>query len=383
MKNNVILFFLFICFSISYAAEKTVYIPSAIKNSMDVNNSSSNLGYDRSSESDNIVVFWEAGYGSDPSFAGGDYRVDIEAVLEVAEKAYTFYRDTLQFVIQGSSLTDKYKMIIYLEYNAGWNACGAGEDDSVGSIWISAPAARNNNTVAHEIGHTFEYMTKRDAEDGFDYGLGENGKGGNGFWEQCAQWMSFKVYPEKQFTEYDFDVYVKSNHLHIFHETPRYANYFLPDYWTYKRGVTFMGTLWRESIFPEDPVEAYKRLNSLSQEQLNDEIYEHAARLTTWDIPSIEQYGKNYIDRRVQVKMSYTLDKYWSVDSSVCIENYGYNSIKLNPPSTSKDVTVQFRGKTGAEGYRAISVDKGGWRFGFVALCVDNKGCIVKCLQPP
>jgi hypothetical protein len=102
-----------------------------------------------------------------------------------------------------------------------------------------------------------------------------------------------------------------------------------------------------ESIFPEDPVEAYKRLNSLSQEQLNDEIYEHAARLTTWDIPSIEQYGKNYIDRRVQVKMSYTLDKYWSVDSSVCIENYGYNSIKLNPPSTSKDVTVQFRGKQG------------------------------------
>jgi hypothetical protein len=56
MKNNVILFFLFICFSISYAAEKTVYIPSAIKNSMDVNNSSSKWCYDRSSESDNIVV---------------------------------------------------------------------------------------------------------------------------------------------------------------------------------------------------------------------------------------------------------------------------------------------------------------------------------------
>src|SRR5512133_1166428 len=184
--------------------------------------------------------------------------------------------------------------------------------------------------------------------------------------------MSFKVYPEKQFTENDFNTYVKSNHLHLLHETPRYANYFIGDYWAYKRGIDFQGKLWRESKNPEDPVDAYKRLNAISQEQFNDEMYEHASRLTTWDLPQIRSYGQNYIDRRAQPKMNLQSDKFWLIDTSACPENYGYNSIKLNAPATATTVSVTFQGKIGASGFRSKNPAKGGWRFGFVALLKDN-----------
>jgi len=372
MKNRVIELLLLICISISVEAAKTVYIPSSIRNKMDLNSSSSQWCYSRSSESDNVVVFWESGFGNNPSNSSGNYKVNINTLLDVAEKAYAIYLDTLKFAIRGSSVTDKYKLIIFLTYSTDWEANGSGEDDQVGTLRVSAWAAKVDNVVAHEIGHCFQYITGCDSDGGYRYGLGDNGKGGNGFWEQCAQWLSFKVYPEKQFTENDFNVYIKSNHLHILHESPRYANYFLPDFWTYKHGITFIGKLWRDSRFPEDPVQTYKRLHSLSQEQFNDEMYEHAARLTTWDIPAIEQYGKKYTDSRAQVKMNNSSDRFWRIDSSGCVENYGYNSIKLNPPAVSKEITVTFRGKAGTNGYRTISKEKGGWRFGFVALLEND-----------
>ena len=371
--KNIVLFVCFLGVSLSVSAQKTVYIPRFITSTgMNLNNSSSQWCYARSKETDNVVVFWESGFGSDPSTVSGSYRVDIDALLKGAEKNYSFYVDSLKFAIKGSSVTDTYKLMIVLLYSTEWAAYGSGQDNLVGSLHVNPAAANNTTVIAHEMGHCFQYITGCDGDGGYQYGLGDNGTGGNGFWEQCAQWMAFKVYPERQFTAGDFREYIKNNHLHILHETPRYANYFLPDYWTYKHGNNFMGKLWRDSRRPEDPVETYKRLNSLTQAQFNDEMYEHASRLTTWDLPAIASYGEKYIDSRAQVKMTLTSDKYWLVDPSVCIENYGYNSINLNVPSQATDVTVLFKGKAGANGFRALNTAKGGWRYGFVALLKDD-----------
>ncbi|MBN1575057.1 MAG: hypothetical protein JW913_00790 [Chitinispirillaceae bacterium] len=374
MRNRPLFsLFLILSLSASASAQKEVYIPRSITSTgMDLNKSSSQWCYSRSRETDNIVVFWEAGFGNDPSTASGSYRVDMDALLTVAEKSYSVYVDSLAFAIKGSSVIDDYKVMIFLPYSAEWAAYGSGQDDLVGSLQVNPAAANIDVVVAHELGHCFQYITGCDGDGGYRYGYGENRSGGNGFWEQCANWMAFKVFPEKQFTQNEFREYIKNNHLHILHETPRYANYFLPDYWTYKHGKSFMGSLWRDSRSPEDPVETYKRLNSLSQAQFNDEMYEHASRLTTWDIPDIKAYGAKYIDSRAQVKLSSTTDDYWLIDPSVCIENYGYNSIELNVPSKATDVTVRFRGKTGAGGFRSIKTDMGGWRYGFVALLDDN-----------
>ncbi|MBN1130930.1 MAG: hypothetical protein JXA71_18215 [Chitinispirillaceae bacterium] len=372
MKKTVLCaLFLLVSLILPVSAQKTVYIPSFMSG-MDLNSSSSQWCHARSAQSANVVVFWEPGFGSDPSTASGSYRVNMTTLLDVAEKSYAVYLDTLLFAIRGSSVTDRYKLMIFLLYSTEWAAYGSGQDNLVGSLHVNPAAANSNTVVAHEMGHCFQYITGCDGSGGYRYGFGPNGSGGNGFWEQCAQWMAFKVYPAQQFTAGDFRTYIQNNHLHILHETPRYANYFLPDYWTYKRGKTFTGKLWKDSRSPEDPVETYKRLNSISQAQFNDEIYEHASRLTTWDLPDIWSYGQNYIDSRAQPKMNLTPDNFWSIDKSVCIENYGYNSIKLNAPAQAADVTVTFKGNAGASGYRALNVAQGGWRFGFVTLLKDN-----------
>jgi len=339
---------------------------------MNLNDPNSQWCYARSLETDDIVVLWEAGFGSNPSNAAAPYTVNMNNLIAIASKSYTTFIDSLQFAIKGKSVTDKHKLMIFLLYSTEWAAYGSGQDDLVGTLHVNPAAANIDNVLAHEIGHCFEYITGCDATGGFRYGFGANASGGNGFWEQCAQWMAFKTYPQKQFTEYDFNKYIKNNHLHIIHEEPRYANYFVQDYWTYKRGKNFMGRLWRESKKPEDPIEAYKRLNSITQEQFNDEMYEHASRLTTWDIPAIKSYGAKYINSRAQVKMNVGTDKFWSIDPSVCIENYGYNSIKLNAPFQATDVTVHFKGLVGSNGYRSLNPTKGGWRYGFVALLEDG-----------
>lgn len=355
-------------------AQKLVYEPSFLaREGINLKDCSTPYCYDRSVQTDNWIILWQAGFGKDPSTATGSYKVNMTALKEVAEKSYATYVDSLKMVLKGSSLTDKYKMMIFLLYQTDWAAFGSGQDEKVGTLHVDPAAANINTVLAHEIGHCFEYMIGADVPgSGWRWGFGANGDGGNGFWEQIANWEAFKVYPAQQFTAGDFGEYITSNHLHILHETPRYANYFIGDYWTYKRGKDFMGKLWRATKRPEDPVQTYKRMNVVTQEQFNDEMYEHASRLTTWDLPAIKSYGANYIDRRAQVKMSKQASGAWLIDPSVTIENYGYNSIKLNAPANATTVTVDFEGKTGASGFRSLNVAKGGWRYGFVALLKDG-----------
>lgn len=370
---RIFLIVLYLYINTRLDAQKTIYIPSFITNSgMDLNDNNSQWSYKRSLETDDFVFFWEPGFGDDPSFAPAPYNIDMQTLITVSNKTFNFYVDSLQFAVKDSSVTDKYKQMIFLLYTTDWAAYGSGQDDLVGSLFVSPAAANIKHVVAHEIGHCFQYITGCDSEGGFRYGFGENGAGGNGFWEQCAQWQAYKVYPELQFTEGDFTEYIKNNHLHILHENPRYANYFLPDFWTYKHGANFMGRLWREARYPEDPVEAYKRLNGINQEKFNDEMYEHAARLTTWDLPSLKDLGTDYIVKRPQIKMTKMADDYWQIVPDQCIENYGYNAIKLNVPERETAIKVDFKGLAGAPGFRSIHIDQAGWKLGFVALLKDG-----------
>lgn len=372
MRNLSLL--LALCLAGATYAQKTVYIPQfVIRDGVDVTKPDAQWSNSRKVETENWVIFWEPGFGSDPSTAPGAYKVNMEALKATAEKSYTTYVDSLRMAIKGSSVIDKHKQMIFLLYTTDWGAYGSGQDDLVGTLHVNPAAANINTVVAHEIGHTFEYITGCDVKGaGYRWGFGSNGAGGNGYWEQVANWLAFKTYPEKQFTEGDFSNYVRNNHLHILHEDPRYANYFLPDYWAFKHGPFFQGRLWREAKRPEDPVDTYKRITDISQETFNDQMYEHASRLTTWDLPAIKSFGASHIDRRAQVAMTKQSDGGWLVNPAVTPENYGYNSIKLNAPATAQTVSVDFEGRTGTAGYRNLQTTKGGWRYGFVALLKDG-----------
>lgn len=359
---------------ISALIYKRIYVPTWMLGN--VNNENNNWSLARSRQSRNWIIFWEPGYGEDPSvLADAGYRINIDGLLEIAERSFDFYADSLKFITRGRSKTDDYKMIIRLRYTRDWEASGSGVDDMIGLLTLTAWSAQvGGHTLAHEVAHCFQYQVHCDNNNqhGWMYGFGTNASGGNGWWEQCAQWQAFKVYPNLQFTDGRFINYLNTAHKHILHEAPRYDNYFIQDYWTYLHGMDIIGRLWNESIRPEDPVEAYRRMTKINQKQFNDEMWDRAARFATWDIPALRTLGASRINTRPQPKMNSVGDNYWRIDPTVCLENYGYNVIKLNAPTKATTLHAFFEGKAGIDGYRKNYVTAAGWRYGFVALLNDG-----------
>ena len=339
-------------------------------------NDNSRWSFSRSMESEHFVVFWEKGFGSDPTKAQ-TYRFNPKTVLQNAEKIWDTYVTQLGFLVPGRSTTDTYKIQLYVLYQSEWRADASGVDGKMGIGHMSAGAigARGGHTVAHEIGHTFQYLVSADLgqQHGYNYGYGEGASGGNGWWESCANWQAYKVYPERQFTDGEyFEGHLPKCHLNLLHEDWRYENCFVQDYWCMKHGQDFIGRLWRESNKPEDPVETYKRLNKLSQDQLCDEFYEGFARMATWDIDGIRDRASHRIGQH-QSHLTRTDEGAWRVDAAYCPQNYGYNIINLNAATGGTVVKAHFKGIAGADGYRKINVDKAGWRYGFVAYMQDGQ----------
>ncbi len=378
-RGRLLLLFLFGAVVTFAQGAKTIYVPTWMMG--DVNNPNNDWSLERSKQSENFIIFWEPGYGENPStLSDANYRVNIDGLLDLAEECFDFYTDSLKFIKRGSSKTDNYKMIIRLRYTRDWEATGSGVDDKIGLLTLTAWSAQaGGHTLAHEVGHCFQYQVHCDGwPGGWMYGFGDNASGGNCFWEQCAQWQGFKLFPEQQFTDYRYSEYLNNTYRHILHEAPRYANYFIQDYWCDLHGMDMIGRLWRESKSPEDPVETYKRLTGINQSKFNDEIYDCAARFVTWDIPALRKYGESTIDARPQCKMNRMEDDYWQVDSVNCVENYGYNVIKLNAPSEASEISVAFESQLKAKGFRSSATSasswriSAGWRYGFVALLKDG-----------
>jgi len=354
-----------------------IYIPLEFRN-MDFSKTSSTWCYSRSRQSEHFIVFWGAGYGAnDPnsSAVASAYRVDIDDLLAKAEQFFELNINKLKFAELGTgkSNLDKYKMMIFLFYESEWRATGSGYDDVIGALWISPNTCQPvGSTIAHEIGHSFQYQTHCDLKGGAGFRYGYGGYSGNTFWEQTAQWQAYQSYPTEAFVSSNFSVYTSNYFRHLCHEEYRYASYFIHYYWADKHGIDFIGRLWREAQQPEDPFQAYMRINSLSVEQFNDEIYDQAARLVTWDIAAIRDNGRNYIGAQSckMVAMNEAPAKY-RPDVSFCLEPTGYNVIPLNVPATGTEVTADFAAAPNFSGY-SVDYQMLGYRYGFVALKSDN-----------
>lgn len=379
-----------------------IYKPNEFKD-MNWLHKESDWSFFRSKQSKNFIVFWEKGFGEDPNSFNvpESYRVDVDDLLKKAESFFKINVEKLEFAELGenSSNLDKYKMQIYLFYQNDWMAYGSGYDDQIGAIWISPATCKPvGSTIAHEIGHSFQYQvysdllaskkTPNNFSRGFRYGFGPNGSGGNGFWEQTAQWQSFQSYPREIFESYNFTVYTNNYHRSIFHEWQRYASYFIHYFWTYKHGDNFIGKIWREAEKPEDPVEAYMRLNNLTVDQMNNEMYEAASRFVTWDIDDIRTLGSQHIGSHSF--LLYPLgEAEYQVAYSNCPGTTGYNVIPLIVPEPDTAISTVFEGlapgsalapgdpglaqkgegeKIKVSSYNPSDVSIAGWRYGYVAL---------------
>lgn len=337
----------------------------------DFTKSTSQWCFERSQESEHFVVFWEDGVTFDKNY-----------ILERAERAWDVYVNKLGFIVPGQSKgTDNYKIVMRMYKTDDWVASGSGEDGAVGTLNLSKSAyqARGGHTVAHEVGHTFQFLTGVDMASkgtgGFGWGFASNGSGDNCFWEDCANWQAYKVYPERQFTvdEY-FDAYMRTCHLNMLHEDARYNNCYYQDYLCQVYGQDFIGRIWRECKRPEDPVDAIMRLCDLSQNDFSKLMYDCFAHMCTWDIDEVREEAKHRIGAhpyRLETKTIDGVDWYQSIPDYTP-QNYGYNITELKMTSAGSEVKVNFKGLAGESGYRTVYKSRAGWRWGLVTLMKDG-----------
>lgn len=378
-----------------------IYIPN-VDFDGDPLKSNSTWSFCRSKQSEHFIVFWDIKYGeyglygermgvdnTSPSTLSSSHTmyVDIDDLLAKAEKFFDLNINKLKFadISGGHSTLDDYKMGICLHYTTTWMAYGSGYDNMIGWLWINPATCKPvGSTIAHEIGHSFQYQTycdqihynnkPDDMLTGWRYGFG--GNGGNAYWEQTAQWQSYQSYTNEAFETVNFTEFVNNCHRHFHHEHQRYASYFLHWYMTEKRGWDVIGELWRESYSPYDAIETYQQKYNLSIDELNKELYMYAAKCATWDFNvegenmhtgekgTVRDFGKNYIGK---IGWSSVKEGDWYVvDDTRAPEATGFNHIRLNVPEAGTTVKVTFAGNAKAQ------AEKAGWNVGFVTLMEDG-----------
>lgn len=334
-------------------------------------NDNNQWSFNRSQESEHFVVFWEKGASFDKA-----------EILAQAEKAWEVYVNDLKFLIPGQSKgTDNYKIIMRVYNSTDWIASGSGEDKAVGTLNLSPSAcsARSGHTIAHEVGHTFQYLTDVDnganGQHGFGWGFASNGSGDNCFWEDCANWQAYKVYPDRQFSDGEYlEAYMNTCHLNILHEDNRYNNCFYQDYLCQVYGQDFIGRVWRESNRPEDPVDAIRRLQNLSQEDFSRLMYDCFSHMCTWDIDGVRDYAKHRIGvhpNRLESKIIEG-EEWFQPSAKYCPQNYGYNITRLKLPAAGTTLRLTFQGLVGETGYKSVYPNRAGWRWGLVTLMNDG-----------
>jgi hypothetical protein len=297
-------------------ADKKIYLPTEVVNGGDLNDTASTWCYQRSIQGDDIIIFWGKGYGAnDPNSSAvpSAYRVDVKDMLAKLESFYDLNVNKLKFATVGkdSSTLDKYKMVILLYYTTDWMAYGGGFDYKVGGMWVSPSTCHPvGSTIAHEIGHSFQYQIYCDylmnhpsydsnaKSVAFQYQIGN----GNSFWETTAQWQSYQAYPDQYYNPENYNAVFRTRcYYHPYHEWQRYANYFIIEWFNYKHGIDTPSRIWHECVSPEDPSQVYMRLfyggySNISQvNSFSDELYDMAAHWVTWDIPSLRTYGQDHI----------------------------------------------------------------------------------------
>lgn len=351
-------------------AAKLLYLPDTIfmvPQGDDFNNPDSSYCYQRMVQSKNVAIFWHKEYGLDPmSNPDEKKRFDVHAALTECERFYQFYVDSMKMVSKGHSVSDKYKLLIFVFGGNEGTAFGGGAKDTVGILWT--PAVRINKApygaLAHEMAHCFQYMAASD-----NHGVGPDGP----IIEMSAQYLLWQVYPDwMTFENYHLDGFMKGTHYAFLHPQNMYHSPYVLEYWADKHGREFFGNFCRATLKGEDPVVTYKRINNLTQEQFNDEILDASRHFITWDLKRVQKQAAQYSNQHV-CKMMDTGNGWYKIAPENCPQNYGYNGIRLAVPAAGTEIKVEFKGMAGAEGYHAVKTDKAGWRYGFLASLTNGE----------
>lgn len=371
-KSVVLCFAAYLSVQNVYAIEtKELYIPEDVRNQPGgLESDTGEYSLKRMRQTENLAIFWSKKFGTDP-MANPDtlLRFDVDYILKEGERIYQYYVNDLKFVIKGNSISDKYKCLIFIVNSTNATAYGGGNDNKVGVFW--APPVRMRKApfgaLAHEMGHSFQYLLGIDKANN-----NRRGGGGGGLAEMTSQYMLWQVYPEwLTFENYHLLDYMKQTHLAYMHQKNMYHSPHVLEYWANKHGIDIVSKVWQEGQSGEDAVVTYKRLTSIDQPTFNDEIFDAARRFITWDMKRIEQVAKPYANQHF-TKLDSIGQGWYRIAEAKCPQNYGYNGIKLVVPSKAKVIKLNFQGLAGTAGFNAVKVEKAGWRYGFLAVKEDG-----------
>lgn len=349
-------------------SKKELFIPdnvSRVPDDNDYSDPESEYSFERMVEGDNVAIFWHKEYGDTPSSDPSEReQFDVHKMLSECERFYDYYVNKLKLVQKGDSISDKYKLLVYVYGGEGGTAFGGGVDDKVGALWT--PAVRVNRepygVLAHELAHSFQFMSRVDSGTG----------AGGAVNEMSAQYMLWQVYPEwMTFENYHLEDFMKKTHYAFLHRTNMYHSPYVLEYWSNKHGVEFWGELNRATKRGEDVVATYKRMHDMTQEEFNDEMFDACRRFITWDMERIEQVASRYANQHHTI-LNKADDGWFRIDPERCPQNYGYNGIELTVPDAGAEVELEFQGMAGAEDYSDVKTDKAGWRYGFLAHLADD-----------
>lgn len=349
----------------AWKPEKEIHIPEKQMKDNKFNQPDGNFSDEYKAESENLVIFWDKAFGKDPQLNPDEARRFFpDEILSEGERFFRHYTDELRFVDKRTSFSGKRKMIIWIYDDDETSAFGWG-DEGVGLMWFR-PCRINGYpycALAHEMGHSFQYMTIAD--------------GARGFWnplvEYSSQWMLWQVYPDWFSLEtYHLDAYMEQTHYSLMHEDNQYHAPQFMEYWAYRHGKDIIARIWKEAEGDEGIASAYRAVTGLGQEEFNAEIYDAACRFVTWDIPRIESVSSSFANRHT-CRIIRSGEGRYMICPERCPQSYGYNAIRLNVPKPGSTVTIEFEGLSGTEGFRCSRPEEAGWRYGFVASLQNGK----------
>lgn len=347
---------------------KQLYIPKDLQ-VMDLTDPESKWSYARMDTTANTVILWEKGFGpslaNPPQLEGTDMSVDLSNLKEKLETDYRMFRDSLKFVKPGSK-SEKYRMMVMLNYSLEGTAYGGDYDQTIGALWLAPNRVKDKalNCIAHELGHSFQLQILADGQ-----GMGW---GGSGFYEMSAQWMLWQVNPHWMDDEnYHWQAYRKQFHKAFLHRDNIYHTAHVVEYWGMKHGRPFIAELFRKGKVGEDPIMTYKELTGMTQSEFCDEMFHADCMQINLDYPRVWSITRSHA-LQLSTPTETTDGKWIKPAEGFAPENYGFNVIEVTVPKGKNKVKAEFEGLQPTD-VTPGQATKAGWRYGFVGVTAEGK----------
>lgn len=396
-KTQLLFIAVFLLFYSTLFAQKTVFTPTEWSNA---NHEYYNrMSPDRMYQSANFVLYWGDLVGTNPQNASdANLRFNPQAVADTFEFIFNRFINDLHFINNDPTTNfGKYKtpVVILGTFSGGDDrttgfAHASSYSNTIGSMFVHPTAVKDGGAISHEYAHALQMMMHIQENTG-------NGTAFAGYdwagplYEGHANFMRAQAYPKWANTDGTLTRWIQTRHFMWSSNRHHYTNYNLLFYVQETDGFEMTRRLWAESKNQEHPLETLKRLKGFTQEQLNDYLYNYAAKDVTFDYPiqwndqvnTNNNFGKTMRSTYQSIKNNlprytsrqYTLlnkvdgssDRFY-VNEDWAPQDYGMNIIPLYPTcsATDKPVSVKFKGHT------EVNTDAAGWRYGFVTTKADG-----------